>query len=64
MIFYVSGSREETLLQKALAKAFAECVNADESERYAKMLARALKCIELQSHHDGKRKAPAQKSED
>ena len=53
MVYFVSGPREEELLQKALAKAFAECTNPDECERLAKMLARALNCIELQ----GKKKA-------
>lgn len=62
MVYFVSGSREEELLQKALAKAFAESINPDESERLAKMLARALICIEKQGK--GKRKAVARKSND
>ena len=53
MVYFVSGPREEALLQKALAKAFAESTNPDESERLAKMLARALTCMEMQ----GKKKA-------
>ena len=60
MVYFVSGWREEELLQTALAKAFAECTNPDEKARLAKMLARALDCKQLQ----GKKKATDRKARD
>lgn len=48
MVYFVSGWREEELLQKALAAYFVNASNPDESARLAKMLSRALTCIEKQ----------------
>lgn len=44
MVFFVSGWKEELVLQKALAEYFANATNADDVERAAKMLERALVC--------------------
>lgn len=62
MVFFVSGSREENLLQRALAMLLVQTVNPDEYERLAKMLARALTCMVKQGQ--GKKKAATPKDSD
>ena len=62
MVFFVSGYREENLLQRALAMLLVQTVNPDEYERLAKMLARALTCIEKQGQ--GKKKVATPKGND
>lgn len=60
MVLFISGQVEKDIVRKALCNYIAQ----HESEHAVKLLARVVKCVELQDRQQTKKKAATPKSSD